>query len=212
MMDKDAWILYPNHRSFFNKLELSLRLGYICGPAGTDVPKTDIYCIRPIYNLNGMGAGSYFQELIENRDNYIPAGYFWCEVFKGTHYSIDWEYVDNEWIPIFCCIGYRDNNDPLYKFRKWIVSEKQNCIKLPNFIKNINDVKYINTEFIGDKLIEIHLRKSNDFPKNAKELIPVWGNDIEKFQHLVKDGWNFVFNKDDSSGNLPETRIGFFYR
>lgn len=212
MIDKDAWLLYPNHRDLFNKLEVSLRLGYTCGPAGVDVPKSDMYCIRPIYNLNGMGAGSYFQELLINCDNFIPAGYFWCEIFEGIQYSIDWEYKNNIWNPIFCCAGYREENDPLYKFNKWVVCEIPNDITLPNFIREINDVKYINTEFIGNKLIEVHLRKSSDFPENAKELIPLWENEKEKFQHLLKDGWNFVLNQDDSSGNLPETRIGFYYR
>lgn len=186
-------------------------MGYLSGPAGIDVPKRGMYCVRPIYNLNGMGAGSYIQELLEKSDNYIPPGYFWCEFFEGTHYSIDWKY-DNEWKPIFCCIGERNEDDPLYKFNKWKIADVPYEIDLPNFIKEIDDVKYINTEFIGNKLIEVHLRKSSDFPENAKELIPVWENEKEKFQHLLKDDWNFILNEDNSSGNLPETRVGFYYR
>lgn len=212
MFDKDAWIKYPNHRNLFNKLELSLQLGYSCGPAGVDVPKSDFYCIRPIYNLNGMGAGSYIQELLEKCDNYIPPGYFWCELFNGTHYSIDWEYT-NKWVPIFSCIGKRDKDYPLYKFNKWEVCEFPNEITLPDFISNITDLKYINTEYIGNKLIEVHLRTNQDFPNGSTELIPIWSiEEKEKFQHLIKDGWNFKSDADDSSGNLPETRLGFYYR
>ena len=211
MQDKDAWLIYPDHRNLFNKLELSLRLGYTCGPAGVDVPKSGMYCIRPIYNLNGMGAGSYIQELLERCDNYIPPGYFWCEMFDGLHYSIDWEYTDN-WNPIFSSIGKRDIDYPLYKFNKWEICNFPN-IQLPDFIKNINDIKYINTEYINDKLIEVHLRKSQDFPPNSSELIPVWSEkEKEKFQYLLKDGWNFKADVDNSSGNLPETRLGFYYR
>jgi hypothetical protein len=212
MYDKDAWDIYPNHRNLFNKLELSLRLGYLCGPAGIDVPKRGMYCIRPIYNLNGMGAGSYIQELLERSDNYIPPGYFWCELFKGTHYSIDWEY-NNEWKPIFCCIGERNEDDPLYKFIRWKIVDVPNSIVLPDFIKNIKNVKNINTEYIGNNLIEIHLRKNQDFPDGASELLPIWSiEEKEKFQHLLKDGWNFKSDVDNSNGNLPETRIGFYYR
>ena len=43
MQDKHAWLIYPDHRNLFNKLELSLRLGYTCGPAGVDVPKSGMY-------------------------------------------------------------------------------------------------------------------------------------------------------------------------
>lgn len=213
MYDTDAWIKYPNHRELFNKLDLSLRLGYLCGPAGIDVPKNGKYCIRPIYNLAGMGAGSYIQTLFEKNDNYIPPGYFWCEYFEGVHYSIDWKYCENKWSPIFCCIGIRNKENPLYKFNRWVISDVPEYIELPNFITEINDVEFINTEYIGEKLIEVHLRKNQDFPKDANELIPIWNPyEKEKFQHLLKDGWNFKSDVDNGNGCLPESRIGFYYR
>lgn len=213
MYDHDAWIKYPNHRNLFNKLDVSLRLGYLCGPAGVRIPKSGKYCIRPIYNLAGMGAGSYIQTMLENCDDNIPAGYFWCEYFEGTHYSIDWAYSNNKWTPIFCCIGIRNNDNPLYKFNRWIISDIPENLILPDFISNITDVEFINTEHIGTKLIEVHLRKNQDFPKNAGELIPVWSiTEKEKFQHLLNDGWNFKKDLDNSNGNLPESRIGFYYR
>lgn len=211
MNDTDAWHKYPNLRCTFNKLELSLRLGYDCGPSGTNVSNTGEYCVRPIYNLGGMGAGASFEFFYNTLPTKIPSGYFWCERFYGDHISIDWFKVNEKWIPIFACQGYREENNPLYKFNKWVKIDPPK-IELPKFIENI-DCEYLNAEFIGDKLIEMHLRHSSDFPKNSKELIPVW-SDIgkEKVQSTLSEDWTYVENIDDSDGNLSVKRLGFFYR
>ena len=69
MEDCDAYVKYPNHRKWFNKLWLSEMLGYKCGPAGTDIPEDGTYVVRPIYNLGGMGAGAKVVEL--KKDDYL---------------------------------------------------------------------------------------------------------------------------------------------
>ena len=103
MIDEDyqAWELYPQYRWVFNKLEIALKLGYRAGPACTPLPSTLNHykvIIRPIYNLYGMGIGAKVCTFIPEIDNdfiihhgHIPPGYFWCEYFEGTHYSIDYK-------------------------------------------------------------------------------------------------------------------------
>lgn len=210
MNDTDAWYKYPDLRWAFNKLELSLRLGYDCGPSGTNVSRTGEYCVRPIYNLGGMGAGASVEFFYNTIPTIIPAGYFWCEKFEGNHISIDWIKKDKEWLPIFACQGFRKENTPLYKFNKWSKIDHPNVI-LPEFIKDIN-CETINTEYIGNNLIEIHLRHNSDFPKGSTEIIPIWNNiEKEKIQSTLSDDWKFIENIDDSDGNLNEKRLGFFY-
>ena len=63
--DKDAWDSYPHLRSYFNKLDLSLKLEYVAGPAGTPVPHDGEYIIRPIYNLSGLSANTQIVTLKE---------------------------------------------------------------------------------------------------------------------------------------------------
>ena len=58
--DYEAWERYPQFRSVFNKLELSLKLGYNCGPACVPVTRSGMYIIRPIYNLYGMSVSARF--------------------------------------------------------------------------------------------------------------------------------------------------------
>ena len=62
--DVDAWSKYPRYTSWYNKLWLSERLGYKCGPAGVPVPVKGTYIVRPIYNLLGMGLGAKYMFLL----------------------------------------------------------------------------------------------------------------------------------------------------
>ena len=51
----DEWNqIHPSDLWVYNKLFLSRVLGYTCGPAGTTVPKSDFYIVRPSFNLFGM--------------------------------------------------------------------------------------------------------------------------------------------------------------
>ena len=86
--DVDAWSIYPRFTSWYNKLWLSERLRYKCGPAGVRVPAKGTYIVRPIYNLLGMGLGAKYMFLSPDyKENQIPPGHFWCEKFEGFHYS-----------------------------------------------------------------------------------------------------------------------------
>lgn len=211
MNDSDAWKKYPNLRWTFNKLELSLRLGYICGPSGIIPPYSDYFCVRPIYNLSGMGTGAKIQYLDNKNIPDMPAGYFWCEKFDGPHISIDYEKQENHWKPIFSCQGFRSSDNPLYRFDRWKKIEHP-YYHLPEFIEKINSEK-LNIEFIGNNIIEIHLRHGSDFPENSTEIIPLWSDmDKEKVQSTLTEDWTYIENIDDSDGNLNIKRLGFFYR
>jgi hypothetical protein len=63
MDDYKVWQDIPAFRSLYNKLDLSLRLGYTAGPAGCPVPKSGTYIVRPIINLSGMGATACYTRL-----------------------------------------------------------------------------------------------------------------------------------------------------
>ena len=52
MYDCDAYVQYPNHHKWFNKLWLAEQLGYVCGPVGVSVPKAAYYIVRPIYTFD----------------------------------------------------------------------------------------------------------------------------------------------------------------
>lgn len=175
----DLWI--------FDKLLLSKRLGHICGPTGVDVPKPGTYIVRPCMNLLGMGIGAEFVNLADSTDH-LPAGYFWCEIFTGQHLSIDY-YQGNQ---ILVVEGKRDLHSPLWKFSKWVRHDNIE-VKFPealSFLFEKHD--YINAEYIGGRLIELHFRTNLDFEYDNNIAIPVW----EDEEISIPDGYRYVFKPD----------------
>ena len=113
--DVDAWNEFHKYSKWYNKLWLSERLRYECGPAGVRVPTKGTYIVRPIYNLLGMGLGAKYMFLSPDyKENQILPGHFWCEKFEGFHYTIDYEWAhlgDGQWgwKQLYC---WRGRNGP----------------------------------------------------------------------------------------------------
>ena len=210
MEDWDTWQSLDSARWVLNKLELSIKLGYHCGPAMKPVDKTGEYIVRPIMNFSGMGIHTRKLFLEENRITTIELGYFWCEFFKGPQYSIDYTWKGNQYFPCFCTQGFIDEGEFVH-FNYW------KRISYPGFIlpKWVNDLgkEKINIEFIGDKIIEIHLRHSDDFPPGASEIHPIWKNTSDE----VKENFSrlgYIWRKDytDADGFIKNPRLGFYWR
>lgn len=214
MQDDEAYKKYPEHRKWFNKLWIAETFGYNCGPAGVDIPSDGTYVIRPIYNLAGMGMGAEVKTLKAGDENSTPPGFFWCEYFDGLHYSTDYEWksdrdlIDGKWIGKSCWIG---TNMPvnLTKFIEWKRSDY--IPSVPRELDVLKNVNHINVEFIGDKIIEVHLRESPD-PK-YDHIIPVWASDLGvKKEHMELHGFDFIEDYDNADGHLNDPRIGFLVK
>lgn len=83
IFDDIMWNLCdPNDLWIYDKLILSRKMGYVCGPPGVPVPNADSYIVRPITNIEGMGRGAEILWLDDDTDH-LPPGYFWCEIFDG---------------------------------------------------------------------------------------------------------------------------------
>jgi hypothetical protein len=213
MDDYKVWQDIPAFRRLYNKLDLSLRLGYNCGPAGCPVTKTTDYVIRPVINLSGMGATAYIQRIEKNTDHDVPPGYFWCEKFRGNHISINYSWRKGQLYPVDACQGW-NNPEELYRFSRWQKLDKVPEFELPSWIHETMDAHHINIEFVGGHIIEIHGRHGLDFPKGATEIIPVW-KDTEMEQHMMYNEmkeWIFKANFEDADGTLANPRLGFYYR
>ena len=157
----------PNDIWIMDKLILSRKMGYICGPTGMDVPKAGTYIVRPCVNMLGLGMGAE-KLYIEEETMHLPLGFFWCEFFKGRHVSVDYHNGKQ----VLAVEGFKKENT----FTHWddwrIVDDK---ISLPSIIEDIkHKYEWINCEYIGGKLIEIHLRRNTDFIGVNEHFIPVW--------------------------------------
>lgn len=152
---------------YMDKLILSKKLGYNCGPVGVDTPNPGWYIVRPCVNAMGLGLGAQ-KVWIEKDTDHLPIGYFWCEWFEGEHISVDYEYG----IQDLAVIGLRKGKDLTY-WDQW--KQIYKTIPYPQILEPLRSkYQWINCEFIGDKLIEMHLRRNPDFKWDNTYFIPVW--------------------------------------
>lgn len=208
MLDEDCWVKYPQHRLFFNKLWVADQMGYLCGPCGLPIPKSGMYCVRPIYNLDGMSRGTTFKYL-EKGDTTTPPGYFWCEYFEGTQYSIDFSRDLNHWyikLAVEASIDSKTKMFYSYKFSSWkkLPIEEFYRFKRPFLLDKLEDVDTVNVEYIDDKIVEIHLRGNPDFEGHQFTQLDVcWASD----RKFYDDSWTFIPSTECLG---TDTRLGFY--
>lgn len=183
----DEWnLIHQSDLWAYNKLYLSRLLGYSCAPAGCPVPKPSSYIVRPSINLLGMGRFSRIEWIDKDTEHFHPAE-FWCEIFEGPHISVDFWNKKSELV----VLGERDEDEPLYKWKKWTKIDKH--IEFPDVLNDLKgNYEWINCEFIGNKLIEVHFRRNPDFRYGNNVAIPVWKGD--KSQKIEE--FTFIEDKD----------------
>ena len=173
--EDDIWeTIDPDHIWLLDKLIVSRKMGYVCGPVGLDVPHPAFYIVRPCVNMLGLGLGAKKMWLEKDTCD-LPYGYFWCEWFDGRHHSVDY-YGGRQML----CVRGEKPVDTFTKWSEWIRTDHVK-FNFPKMLKDlVHDYPWMNCEFIGDKLIEIHLRSNGDFIGNINHFVPVWeGESIE---------------------------------
>jgi hypothetical protein len=205
VQDHEAYILYPHHRKWFNKLWFSEAMGYRCAPAGIAPDASGWYISRPITNLLGMGLGAK-KVFIEKGDfRSVGPGDFWCEWFEGIQYSVDFVRVRDKWVQKKCYRAERDVNN-LIKFKRWSLYDHK-IFSLGEMFDELKDVKEINVEFIDDRPFEVHLRTSED--PSYEELIPIWLGEENMIDIYKVMGYKYIESHEDCDGFLDTPRIGF---
>jgi hypothetical protein len=215
MYDEDAWLKYPHHHNWFNKLYVAEQMGYDCGPCGFAPSKSNYYIVRPIYNLGGMGVGTSVQYIEANDYTMVPPGYFWCEILLGKQYSATYEFVHGGlsdgkpyWKPISCWVGEKAPGS-FSKFTQWTRSSY--VPEVPRVFNVLSDVKRINVEFKGNSPFEVHLRDTPD--PDYDVLIPIWNDtSLSDIEWYLSQGFTYVSSPDDSNGFLEVAREGFMVK
>lgn len=167
--DRDVWgNVHPDDLWIYDKLIVARKAGHLAGPAGVPVPKAAHYIVRPITNIRMMSRGASIQWLTPEDDT-VPDGYFWCELFAGDHVSVDYHYGQQN----TTVQGFRDS-DRLDRFCRW--TRIDTVIPFPRILGELYlRYKWINVEYVGGKVIEIHTRYNDDFSNHGgNTVIPVW--------------------------------------
>lgn len=187
--DDSAWFsMDTDDLWIYDKLILSKKLGYKCGPVGVDVPEPGYYIVRPVMNFLGLGLGAEKVWINDSTDHLEP-GHFWCEWFEGKHVSVDYNYG----IQRLAVKGERGNDYNLMRWYGW--HKIYELYTFPKVLEPLrNKVEWINCEFIGDKLIEVHFRKNPDFRWGNEKYIPVFGTETRYFED--ETNWVWVDDPD----------------
>ena len=183
---KDEWaIIHEDDLWVYNKLILAMKCGHLCGPTGVPVSRQGYYVVRPMFNLLGMGRHARIEWIKDFTDHFHPSE-FWCEVFHGEHISVDFCHKESKLV----VRGEKNPSDPLYKWQKWEKIDKK--VEFPKILENLKgNYEWINCEFIGNKLVEVHFRQNPDFRYGNTIAYPIWEDEmdqnIEKYRY-VEDG------------------------
>jgi hypothetical protein len=172
--DSDVWSQCPvEYLWIYDKLIVARKQRILAAPAGIPVPMPATYIVRPITNIRMMSRGASKQWLTPEDTELVPDGYFWSACLEGRHISVDFHYGVQE----LTVEGFRDNPDRLDRFSRWQRIDEP--YKFPLILGELwRMTPWINVEYIGDKVIEVHLRWNDDFSNHSSDVIhPVWGDD-----------------------------------
>ncbi|MDA0785572.1 MAG: hypothetical protein O3B37_04710 [Proteobacteria bacterium] len=197
--DGDAYMWYPDFRWIYNKLEVAESQDIRCAPHGFKPDSFPVFS-KPIYNMRGMGAGS---QVFNSADDYMHGqlpGHMWMELFEGEHVSTDVAVVDGDarwWRHV---VG-QSIGDGVFDY--WTI-EGANRPDLETYIDdwlnaNLNGYTgMVNVETIGGRIIEAHLRFSDQWPDLCGEgwvdaLVGLYANKRWDFADTNRiDGYSVV--------------------
>jgi hypothetical protein len=109
--------------------------------------------------------------IYKSTDSFHPSE-FWCEIFEGKHLSVDFQNKESKLV----VLGERDEDAPLYKWSKWTKIDYE--VEFPEILNDLKgNYEWINCEFVGNKLIEVHFRRNPNFRYGNNVAIPVWDDE-----------------------------------
>jgi hypothetical protein len=163
--DSDAWLWNPDHRWVYDKIAVAQSQGIAAAPHGVPPPAYPVFS-KPITNLKGMGIGSLVLGSAEDYERSLTAGHMWMTLLAGRHVSTDVAIVDGEpcwWRHV---TGEASGEGT---FDYWTVHaasdpgiEDYCSAWIRRHLAGYTGI--LNTETIGGRMIEVHLRLSDQWP------------------------------------------------
>jgi hypothetical protein len=163
--DGDAWLWYPDHRWVYDKIAVALSQGLAAAPHGVPPPAYPVFS-KPIINLKGMGIASRIVHTESDYEQNLTPGHMWMTLLQGRHVSTDIAVVDGEphwWRHV--------TGEPSGEgtFDYWTVhgapeAEIEDYCGAWIRAQLAGYTGILNTETIGGRMIEVHLRMSDQWP------------------------------------------------
>ncbi len=186
--DSDAWEWNPEHRWVYDKIAIARSQGIAAGPHGTAVPYFPLFS-KPTVNLVGMGVDTRILRSADEYSRHNTSGHMWMTLLEGRHISTDVAIAAGEprWWRHATGISAGGRT-----FDFWTV----HAAPEPDIEAYCGDwiarhlrgyTGMVNIETIAGKIIEVHLRFSDQWPDLNG---PGW---VEAVIGLYHTGtWNFA--------------------
>jgi hypothetical protein len=162
--DIDAWPLNPAHNWVYDRLRVALSQGLPAAPHGSVPPSYPVFS-KPVINLRGMGLGSRLIGSPGEMAECSTPGHFWMPLLEGEHVSTDCAVERGAVKWMRSCHGEPAGDG---MFRHWTLLEESPA-GLAQYIAawvSANLAAYtgmLNLETIGGRIIEVHLRFSDQW-------------------------------------------------
>lgn len=163
--DPDAYRWNPGHHWVYDKLLVAESQGLKCGPHGMTPPSFPVFS-KPIVNLRGMGVGSRKISTLAEYEQHQTSGHFWMPLLEGAHISTDVAILDG------AAVWFRHSRGmPLGAgtFDFWTVEAAPRPMLehycgawIERHLTGYTGM--VNIESIGGRIIEVHLRFSDQWP------------------------------------------------
>jgi hypothetical protein len=163
--DGDAYRWNPLHRWVYNKLLVAESQGLPCAPHGVAPTSYPVFS-KPIVNLEGMGVGSRLLKCARDYESHSTPGHLWMQWLEGEHISTDAAVIRGvvHWMR-----HARGFTLPGGTFDHWIIEAAPRealaayCTDwITRHLATYTGV--VNLETIGGRIIEAHLRFSDQWP------------------------------------------------
>lgn len=163
--DEDAWNFYPHLRWLYDKLTLSK---VFQTPQTWDLitkmPNSYPVVVKPRLNFEGMGCDAYWAWA---HDDILPQDYntHIAQVpVGGLHWSVDVAMDDGKPAHTEAWVAHKDHRSCFWLFSKvFPVPTQVTAVVRPVIDALPNHTGFLNIEFIGHHVIEVHLRSSLQF-------------------------------------------------
>jgi len=163
--DSDAWRWYQEHCYVYDKIVIAFSQGLDAGPHG--VPPADFPVFsKPIVNLKGMGVGSRVLHTAAEYEENLTAGHMWMTLLEGRHVSTDVAVVAGEprWWRHVTGTPSGEGTFDYWTVQAASEPEIENYCGawIRRHLEGFTGI--INLETIGGRIIEVHLRMSDQWP------------------------------------------------
>jgi hypothetical protein len=163
--DSDAWLWYPKHRWIYDKIAIAHSQGLEAAPHGVAPSRFPVFS-KPIINLRGMGTASRLLRSASDYAENLTPGHMWMTHLEGRHVSSDTVIVAGEprW-------WRHATGEPSGEgtFDYWTVHaapdaaiEDYGGTWIRKHLAGYTGI--LNIETIGRRIIEAHLRMSDQWP------------------------------------------------